>query len=272
MWRGLTAVMLAVVFGYGIVVAIMYATQSWHVYHPAGRHYAEPTDIGLDYEDVTLTTEDGTELHAWFIPAEPSRGVVLFLQGNSVNLSYRLEYLRVMDELGFSTLILDYRGYGKSKGEPDEEGTYQDAMAGWRYLTETRDIPPEEIVVYGQSLGASVASWLTAQETPGAVILESPFTSVMDVASQEFPFLPVRTLFKYEYDTLGHASQIQAPVLVIHREDDPTISFEHAEEIYAAVRSPKELLPLRGTKDETLVLKNRDYVDGMDRFLATHLR
>ena len=112
---------------------------------------------------MEIATEDGETLHAWWVPAAGARGTVLMFHGNAGNISHRLDYLLMFNRLGYAALIVDYRGYGKSTGSPSEEGTYRDALAAWRHLTEGRGIRPADIVIFGESLGAAVASWLAAR-------------------------------------------------------------------------------------------------------------
>ena len=139
---------------------MLYLFQPGLIYYPEiGREVsATPRQAGLDYEDVTLVTTDGVTLHGWFIPALQPRGTVLFLHGNAGNISHRLDSLVMLQRLGYSTLIIDYRGYGNSAGKPSEQGTYLDAEAAWGYLTQIRKIPSDSIVLFGESLGGAVAA------------------------------------------------------------------------------------------------------------------
>lgn len=136
-----------------------------------------PDEWGLVYQDVSFTTSDDLALSAWFIPAPTAQGTVLFFHGNGGNISHRRESLVLFHRLGVNTLIVDYRGYGQSEGHPSERGTYQDAEAAWRYLTEERHLSPDQIIIFGRSLGGAVATYLASQHSPKALILESTFTS-----------------------------------------------------------------------------------------------
>src|SRR5665647_1586575 len=127
----------------------------------------------------------------------------------------------------YSTLIFDYRGYGNSGGAPTEQGTYQDAEAAWRYLTGPRHIPSCRIVVFGESLGGSVAAWLAARQKPAALVIASGFTSVPDLGQQLYPFLPVRWVARIRYDTRENLRTVEAPVLIAHSPEDDIIPFEH---------------------------------------------
>ena len=152
-----------------------------------------PINVGMDYQDVSIETTDGVTLHGWFIEGRSSQ-VLLFFHGNAGNISHRLDSIRQFRDLGLSVLIIDYRGYGQSEGRTTERGIYRDADAAWRYLIDVRGIVASDIVIFGRSLGASAASWLAAQHQPLALIVESSFTSVPDIAQDLYPWLPARWL------------------------------------------------------------------------------
>ena len=168
---------------YLLLVAFVYVTQASMLYLPKmpGRELvAAPDAVGLDFEDITLQTSDGVSVHGWFVPGDSPR-VLLYFHGNAGNISHRLYSIKDFHDLGLSVFIIDYRGYGKSGGKPSERGLYRDGQAAWQYLTEDRGIAHENIILFGRSLGGSVAAWLAAREKPGALIVESSFTSVPDI-------------------------------------------------------------------------------------------
>ncbi|HSQ03142.1 MAG TPA: alpha/beta fold hydrolase, partial [Burkholderiales bacterium] len=176
------------------VIGSMFFFQSHFIYYPQlGKEMvATPADMGLAYEEIDLHTEDGETLSAWWMPAPNARGAFLLLHGNAGNISHRLGYVPIFRRLGYSTLLVDYRGYGESTGSPSEEGTYLDGAASWTWLTQTRGIAPRDIVIFGESLGGGVATWLASRHTPRAVVLASTFTSIPDLAEELYPYLPVR--------------------------------------------------------------------------------
>ena len=203
-------IVLALGLCLGLLI-FLYLTQDRLLYFPISRISATPADIDLPFETINLITADGVKLSSWFIPAEGARGVVLFFHGNAGNISHRLDSIQVFHRLGFSVFIIDYRGYGQSEGKPSEQGIYLDAEAAWQYLVDERRIPPEHIVLFGRSLGGAVAVWLAQQHTPGILILESTFTSVPDVAAKHYPFLPVRWLSRFQYNSLERLPTIKCP-------------------------------------------------------------
>ena len=267
------SILLTIGGAYGVLLLLLFFGQSRLLYLPnlpSREHIATPTQAGLPFESVKIETDDGIKLDGWFVPATPSRGVLLFFHGNAGNISHRLQSLKIFHDLGLSTLIIDYRGYGRSEGAPSEQGTYLDAEAAWRYLTQQRDIPPQNIVLFGRSLGAAVASYLATQHTPGALIVESGFTSVPSLAADLYPFLPARWLSRFHYDTETYLQNIKCPVLIVHSREDEIIPFEHGRRLYRSAREPKQFLELQGGHNDGFLVNEQDYVNGLDAFLTAH--
>ena len=207
---------LAVVaVGYGALLALLVWFQPKLVYFPLkGAYEVTPQALGLAFERVTLATEDGERLAAWWIPApKPARGTVLLFHGNAGNMSHRIDYAKMFYGLGYNTVLVDYRGYGDSTGEPSEQGTYRDAVASWQWLS-ARGIPAQDIVIFGESLGGGVATWLAVQHPPRALILASTFTSIPDLGAQVYPWLPVRWISRIHYNP-NVASTIRSPAFDI---------------------------------------------------------
>ncbi|TDY00517.1 hypothetical protein EDC23_2018 [Thiohalophilus thiocyanatoxydans] len=229
-----------------------------------------PQAIGLAYEDVRLTASDGTELHGWWLAHPEPAGNVLFFHGNAGNISHRLHTLRLFHELGYQSLIIDYRGYGKSGGKPSEAGLYADAEAAWRYLRETRRLQPGEIVISGRSLGAAVALYLAHRHPPRALILESPFTSLPDLAAAHYRWLPARWLTRYAFDNRQRIPQLDAPLLIVHSEEDEITPAQQARTLYALAPEPKQQLVLQGGHNDARLGDEQTYTDGLRAFLARH--
>jgi fermentation-respiration switch protein FrsA (DUF1100 family) len=230
---------------------------------------ASPGDIGLEYEDVFLTTSDNERLHGWYVPAANARGVLLFFHGNAGNISHRLDSIAIFNQLGLDTLIIDYRGYGQSTGRITEQGTYLDAQAAWNYLVDERGIPAEQIIIFGRSLGGAIAAWLGTQEKPAGLIIESSFTSIVDLAQRLYPILPVRQFTRMHYPVAEYASRLHSPVLVIHSRHDEIIPFEMGQSIYAAVTQPKSFIELRGDHNSGFFISQQEYVAGLDDFVGS---
>lgn len=272
--RLLIDIMVPVAIAYGAVLVLLFAFQSHLVYYPSvGRELtATPAARGLAYESVEIETEDGERLAAWWVPATGARGAVLLFHGNAGNISHRIDYPAMFNRLGYSTLLVDYRGYGQSTGSPSEEGTYRDALASWRYLTGTRGVRPEDIVIVGESLGGAVASWLAARHAPRALILASSFTSVNDLGAEIYWFVPVRLISRFGYDTLANLGKIRAPVLIAHSRDDDVVPFAHGQKLFAAANEPKEFLEMRGSHNDGFIFSREEWVRAVGSFLERHAR
>ncbi len=257
---------------YLALVALLYLTQARQVYFPIRDHATTPAAYGMPYEDVWFATEDEVWLHGWFVGAEEPRGVLLFFHGNAGNISHRLDSMRTFRELGLSVFIFDYRGYGRSEGEPGEAGTYRDARAAWRYLREERGTAARHIVVFGRSLGASVAAWLAAREQPGAVIIESAFTSARDLGAELYPWLPIRWILKFEYDTRAAVRDIHSPLLVVHSTEDQIVPFHHGQALFEAANHPKAFLEIRGGHNDGFIRSRPQYEQGLREFLDAYVQ
>lgn len=253
---------------YGALVLALFLGQSALLYFPSRDLIANPGEIGLAYEDVNIITNDEVKLHGWYVRAAEPRGVLLFFHGNAGNISQRLESLKLFNQLGLDTLIFDYRGYGKSEGKITERGSYLDAEAAWRYLTETRRIPAGNIVLFGRSLGAALAIYLAGGRQAKAVIAESGFISIPELAAQIYPFLPARWISRFQYDSLNRIEKSTCPVLVIHSENDEIIPISHGRALFNAAPQPKQFLQIRGGHNDGFMQSVAVYVGGLDNFLA----
>lgn len=241
------------------------------VYFPVKEVEATPKQVGLEYESVTLHTEDGLKLSAWWVPAQNAKGVLLFCHGNAGNISHRLEALQIFHRLGMSTLIFDYRGYGQSEGKPFEQGTYRDAEAAWRYLVEQRGMQPNQIVIFGHSLGGSVAAWLASQHPSAALIAESTFTSIVDLGAAYYHYFPIRLLSRFRYNTAENIRHVRSPVLVVHSRHDEMIPFSHGLNLFQSAEEPKAFLEITGNHNSGFITSGKVYEEGLRKFLDAHL-
>jgi fermentation-respiration switch protein FrsA (DUF1100 family) len=260
---------------YALLLAVLYFRQSALIYLPdlPGRTLtATPLDIDLAYEEVSLLTEDGIDLHGWFIPADEAKATLLFFHGNAGNISHRLDTIKLFNSLDLNVLIIDYRGYGQSRGKPDEAGTYRDAEAAWQYLTQTRRLDPGKVFVFGRSLGASIAAWLASRHCVPGLIVESGFSSVPSMASRIYPFLPVKWLSRFSYDTAGHVSTVQCPVLVIHSQRDEVVPFAEGLAIYDAAPRDKTFLEITGGHNDGFLVSGSTYTEGLMQFIDKNLQ
>lgn len=264
-------ILLSVVVGYLLLVAMMYLLQSQMIYHPQKSIILTPEDVGLSYEDVTFETVDGIILHGWYIP-NSGNNTVLYFHGNAGNISGRLQTIQLLHNLGLNILIFDYRGYGKSEGRPSEQGTYNDAHAAWNYLVSERDKQNDNIVIMGRSLGGAIASWLAVQKKPAAAILESTFTSAADLGSDLYPWLPVRTIIRYDYNTLANIQQIESPLFMAHSKDDEIIPYQHGKTLFEAANEPKTFVELNGSHGSGFWETGEKYRTALQEFLNNNVK
>lgn len=237
------------------------------LYFPSATHDDSPAARGLVASDVALVAADGVRLHGWWLPAAERRATLLFLHGNAGNVSHRLDRALLLQRLGLDLLLVDYRGYGHSAGKPSESGLALDAQAAWRHLTGERGVAPRSIVLYGESLGGAVAARLAAEVSPGALVLDSAFTSVPDLGAELYPWLPVRLLARSRYDTRAALARVDSAVLILHARDDEIVPFSHAERNLAAARGTKRLVALRGGHNDAWWTDRATYEEALRGFL-----
>jgi fermentation-respiration switch protein FrsA (DUF1100 family) len=214
------------------------------IYQPSG-DVGEPSAAGVPAaERVMLSTRDGLQLHAWFVPptAPANRGVVVVFNGNAGNRSYRADLARGFGARGLATLLFDYRGYGGNAGAPTEEGLALDAVAAREYLDTRRDIDHRAIVYFGESLGSGVAVRLALSHPPRALVLRSPFTSLVDTARHHFPYIPAGLLLKDRFASSDVIANIRCPVVVITAARDSIVPADQSRRLFELAKEPKRLV------------------------------
>jgi len=268
--RMLITLVIGLSLGYLVLVAFVYVRQPKMLYFPTREIEQTPAAIGLSFDEVMLKTADGLTIAAWDIPASDARAVLLFCHGNAGNISHRLDSIRIFHDLGLSVLIFDYRGYGKSEGEPTEKGTYLDAEAAWNFLVKDKGIDPARIVIFGRSLGSAVAAELAMKREAGALIIESGFTSIPDLARQYYPYMPVSLITRFHYATIDKVSSLALPKLFIHSPEDETIPYDQGMRLFEKAGEPKEFLKLRGDHNEGFLQSGDLYINGLQQFIAKY--
>jgi fermentation-respiration switch protein FrsA (DUF1100 family) len=270
--RPLLILFAVAILAYGGICILAYLGQDRMIFFPTRSLTDSPAHHNLLFETISLRTSDGEALLAWWIPASPEKGVLIFCHGNAGNISGRLESARQFHDLGLSVLLFDYRGYGESTGKPSEKGLYTDGEAAYTYVTEQRGIDPARVVVFGRSLGAAVATSIASKHLTGAVMLESPFTSAPDLAAEIYPYLPVRLLARYRFDNLSRMDRLQtAGVLIAHSTDDRIVPYGHGRRLYDAVRSNKRFLDLEGNHNNGFIETGERYSEEIRDFLGAYL-
>ena len=213
-----------------------------------------PSSYGLiGVEERVLDMPDGARLVGWYGRAAPGRPTVLYLHGNAGNLANRSERVRKYSARGLGIFMPSYRGYSGSTGRPTERANVADAKLAYEALRKD-GIAPEDIILYGESLGSGVAVQVAAEKPVGGIVLDAPYTSIVDVAAEAYPFLPVRPFMVDRYDTLRYLRDVKAPLLVVHGEEDEVIPVAMGRAVYAAANGPKEIvtLPRAGHSDHHL--------------------
>lgn len=269
--------MLRQIFGLFLILSIcLFAYVKYFerkgIYYPTKTIQRTPAHIGLEYEDIFFDTADGIKLNAWFIPAENSRGTLLFCHGNAGNIGHRCEIIKIFHQLRLTVFIFDYRGYGRSQGRPNEAGLYQDARSALQYLVDKKGIAADTIIIYGKSIGANVAIELAAKVKAQALISESGFTSAAEMGRKLFPYLPVKWLISVKYDALSKIRDIAIPKLIIHSRDDEIIPFSQGERLFQAAPGPKEFYQMRGGHNDALFLAKEEFTVRLDTFLNKYIR
>ena len=254
----LTIVAMLAVAYIGLAL-ILYYMQSNFVYCPIREVPYTPAELGLSFEQVNFKTGDRLRLHGWFVPAQNAEFTVLYCHGNGGNMMYFLDTVNLHNSLGLNCFIFDYRGYGSSQGRPSENGTYLDVRAAYRWLTKKKGVPPQRIIIFGWSLGASVAAYLAGKSRSAGLVLEGAFTSYADIGSRYYPYMPVRLFARFNYPTIDYIRRITCPVLVMHSRDDETVPFEFGLELYDAANEPKEFVDLRGAHNEAFMISRETY-------------
>jgi len=259
-WR--LARLVALLIAVGLVLVVVF--ESRFIYFPAKYpegdwRVREPRAVegraAVRVEDVWLTARDGVRLHAWHATPVVGRGgalepvatdrALLYLHGNAGNISHRYGIIESFASLPAGVLALDYRGYGRSEGAPSEEGLYRDARAAWDYLTKTRGVPPNRVVIYGESLGGAVAVDLASRVQPCALIVQSGFTSIADMAAEVMPFVP-RFIIRTKMNSLEKIARARAPVLVVHGTADEVVPYKLGHKLYEAAPEPKRFHEIKG--------------------------
>ena len=268
--RMIAFVLTGLLLGYALLVAFVYLRQAKMLYFPTRQIEATPANLNIPFEEITLQTSDGVHISAWYIPSPQARGFLVFCHGNAGNISHRLDSIRLFHEMDLSVLIFDYRGYGKSEGEPTEKGMYLDAEAAYDFLVNVQGAAPSRIIVFGRSLGSAVAAELAMRRTAGALIIESGFTSVPDLGRKFFPHMPVKLISRFHYATIDKVGRLHLPKLFIHSPDDEIVPYAQGKSLFAAAAEPKEFLTIRGDHNGGFLLSGYSYLDGIGRFLEKY--
>ncbi|MFH0953430.1 MAG: alpha/beta hydrolase [Verrucomicrobiota bacterium] len=257
-----------------IVVALVavWAYLRWfewrNLYYPSRTVETTPSTLGLDYEDVTFISEDGRVLRGWWIPHKQARGTVLHCSGNAGNIGDRVGLAADLHRLAVNVFLFDYRGYGESRGVPTERGTYADARAAYEVVrARYRDADDPPVILHGQSLGGGVAIQLALDKPVRALVIESAFPSTVDMALHVYPWLPVRAMCHFKYDSLSKVGSVRIPKVFAHSRDDEMIPYELGRKLYEAAAEPKQFCELEGLHNDTGWSTNPEYWKAVEQLV-----
>ncbi len=236
----LKSLLKRIAFAYLLVCVLMFALQRRIIFVPEAG-VGEPAGYGLaDYKKLWITASDGVHLEVWYHPAQSGYPTIVHFHGNGGNIGGRAPYFRMLSDKGFGVIGLDYRGYGRSEGSPSEQGVYMDARATIEYASKELSIKPEQMIAYGESLGTGVAVQMATEYPFQGIVLQSPFTSILQLGKDAYPWLPVEILQLDRFDSLSKIGKIRSPLFLIHGTIDIIVPIKYGKQLFAAAPEPKE--------------------------------
>jgi hypothetical protein len=225
-----------------------------------------PSHYEMAFEEVRFRNDEGLLLHGWFFVGKKPDRTLLFLHGNAGNIGDRVPKIEVLRKIGWNIFIIDYRGYGGSEGSPSIEGLQRDADAAYLWLVTGRDesrIPPERIILWGESLGGVYATDIASREPVGGLILEGTFTSLRDIAAAHYPFVP-KVLVPDLYRSIDRIRKIQSPVLILHGTEDETIPHAMGKRLFENAPHPKRFYAVPGAHHNDVYQVGKEYLSQIE--------
>lgn len=244
--------------------AYLYFNQSKMIFYPTSDFAVTPEEVGIKAEDVFIPVDENEKIHGWYFSSSDSGNsksnlAFLFFHGNGGNISHRFTTVSALTEMGLNLFMIDYRGYGKSDGKPGEQNMYDDAIAAYNWLINEKHYQPDQIVIFGRSLGGAVAIELATRVKCRSLLVESSFTSIYGMARKLFPYFPVKFLLRYDFGSIDRIGKISCPIAIVHSPEDDIIPFEMGKELYAAANEPKEFLEISGLHNDHTYMQRPDY-------------
>jgi fermentation-respiration switch protein FrsA (DUF1100 family) len=260
-WALLLTVLTAMFAGCGIEEQL--------IFHPSATIARTPRQVGLEFEEVFFTAGDGVRLHGWFVPHRRARATLVWFHGNAGNISHRVDNIKLLhDKVNVHVFIFDYRGYGRSEGRVSEAGTYLDGEAALGYVRQRLGAGAADILLFGRSLGAAVATEIATRFDNQGLILESPFISIAEMARVVMPFLPIGAWLRTRYDVGTKIKAIRVPLLVLHGDRDQIIPFSQGKAVFAAAPQPKKFFTIAGAShNDTYLVGGESYFQELSDFV-----
>lgn len=264
-----TGLALTAAAGWGFLVLALYVSQRAILFQPGVERQDPAASRVPEMSVVSARTADGLELRGWWHPASPGRATILYFHGNGGSIGDRDHKARRLLDRGYGLLLAGYRGYGGNPGKPSEAGLFADGRA-WLAALERLGVPSRDAVLYGESLGSGVVAALATETAVAAVVLEAPYTSIVDIAALRYWFVPVRRLVLDRFDTESRMPGLRAPVLIIHGSDDRVVPVGHGRRLHAAGQGEKRLAVIAGGGHTDLF--DHGAVEALDAFVDEVVR
>jgi fermentation-respiration switch protein FrsA (DUF1100 family) len=253
-----------------IATILLVSCERWIVYHPG--HYPEgnwsPSSSLVSKEDVSFVADDGVRLHGWYFSSNEPNATLLWFHGNAGNITHRLKNIEMLKPLNLNIFIFDYRGFGKSEGEPNEKGIYLDSQAAYDWLVKVKKIIPADIILFGRSLGGVCAIEVASKNPAAGIILESVFPSASKMARKMFPILPLSWAIKSRFDAIGKVPNLQLPKLFLHGTEDEVVPYRLGRELFSAAAEPKIFHDIQGAgHNNTFLVGGIGYFNAIAQFI-----
>ena len=264
----LLIILLAFAIIYFFLTVLTYIFQRNLLYHPSENNYSD-TKLLASIEKVTITTNDNIKLSSWYHKKNVTGyKTILFLHGNAGSLQNRNYKINHFKDLNINFLIVAWRGFSENEGQPTEKGLYQDARSAVKWL-KSKDVTESDIIIYGESLGTAVAVEIAQHTKFAGIILESPFTSMIDLGKEKYPFLPVKILLKDKFESLKKIKNINIPILIMHGKRDNIVPFYMGIKMYEEANTPKDYYFSKDDDhmmnyDENLLNNLKSFINGLN--------
>lgn len=238
--KKLFVIIFALLNFYGLLCGAMYFFQENLIFLPTVLSQEHVYEMEFPFEEITLKATDGAQLNGLHFQVENAKGIVLYFHGNAGNLQRWGELTEFFVEKGYSVIVMDYRGYGKSSGKKSMEALYNDTEIWYEYAKQF--YKESEITVYGRSLGTTFATYIASKHQPNKLILESPFYSIEDVAKSRFPFLPIKMLLHYKFPTYQYINEVPCPITIYHGNNDNVVNYQQGKNLFESIKSSSKKL------------------------------
>ena len=268
------------VLGVTTVLVVLYAfllvgCEKKIIFHPSKfpEGYWDPASMGLKVKDIDFQSKDGNKLHGWFVASPQAMASLLWFHGNAGNLSHRLDNIQRFLSLNLNIFIFDYRGYGKSEGEPDEEGIYIDSLAAYDRILKIEGVSVESLFLFGRSLGGICAVQTALKNPARGLILESVFTSASDMSRKIFPLIPLGWAIRSKLDAISKVPRLALPKLFLHGNRDEIVPFVLGKKLFDAAVEPKTFYAIEGAgHNDAYIIGGSQYYKVLDEFIKDTLK